>query len=247
MKSLFMLILISLFLAAFSSNAALPFTDDFESGNTSAWSSSVPRPILNTYGGAPCTATVGVTMDAALTGLFGFQTEICDSSGYLQDNSPSNETSYRAIFDFNPNTANIPSGFGEVIFQANSDLPVAKAFELSLFNNAGTLEIRAYGYSDAGTTSSFISIALPDFNTHTIGVGFKTATADGNNDGELVLELDQIPAATSFINLDNDTLAISNVRLGFVGSLAQQGVIYYDNFYSDVNSLPVTLTHFEIE
>jgi len=78
----------------------LIFSDGFEGGSLSAWTSSV------TGGG-----DLSVTAQAALKGNFGLQALINDNTSlYVTDDSPTAEKRYRARFYFDPNGITMASG-----------------------------------------------------------------------------------------------------------------------------------------
>ena len=251
MKSLLLVLLLSL--CSFDSKAAFSFSDGFESGSTSGWDATVPRPVIK----GPCSSTLNVIDQTPMpkprpmSDVYFLEATICDAApgpvALVEDDSPNDESSFRAMFDFNPNTANIALNGEIVIFRALSFTPNLPVVDISLFNNMGNLEIRAYGYNDAGSRAGSISFQLPDLNTHRIGIGWSASSGPGSNDGVLELELDQIPAMSSISNLDNDTLSVDFVHLGNISSANNSGTIWFDQYDSDDESLPVSLMSFDVE
>ncbi|MFK8010734.1 MAG: hypothetical protein AB8B80_01750 [Marinicellaceae bacterium] len=230
-------------------HAAFSFSDDFESGDTSAWGATIP--IAENFVNG-CNASLSVNASAASSGNFGLEATICDTNAgiaVVQDFSPNLEQSYRAIFDFNPTNAFITDGQELVIFQARANPASSIALELRLYRAGMNYEIRAYAFDDSDSAVGPVSIPLPDLNVHRIGVGFSAASGPGNDDGSLTLELDQVPVAPGDVltGIDNDTKLIDSARLGIINSTGNAGSVYFDKFNSDSAILPVTLMQFEVD
>ena len=86
------------------------FSDGFESGSLSAWTSS--------SGGA----RLSVTTDAALIGVKGLRAVVNGNSpSYVQDGSPADESSYHARFYFNPNSTKTGGAASYILTGLNSN------------------------------------------------------------------------------------------------------------------------------
>ena len=171
--------------------ADLIFADGFESGNLSAWSSSV------TDGG-----DLSAAGEAALVGSYGLKAVADDIQAiYVVDDTPSGEARYRAHFHFDPNSAGMTSGatfpilFG-MVDASNPGLRVEFRYY------SGSYQVRARLLDDAGgwTSSSWFTISDAP---HTLEVDWKAATAAGANNGYLTFWIDGTQQA-NLTGVDND-------------------------------------------
>jgi subtilisin family serine protease len=202
----------------------LIFKDGFESGDLSAWSGAV------TGGG-----DLSATSNAALIGNYGMQAVINDNTSlYVRDIEPVNQSRYRARFYFNPNSIGMASGNNHNIFVARTGSG-ANVFVLQLNNNTGTTsgyQIRTQILSDGGSATNGTYFNLSNA-THFIEIDWQAATAAGANNGSMTLWVDGVQRSTS-PNIDNDARRVEEVRLGAVGGLdtGTRGTYYFDAFES---------------
>ena len=193
----------------------LIFTDEFESGTLSAWTAS------STNGG-----NLSVSLNAALSGSFGLQATITNTSGMLvRDDTPSAEPRYRARFYFNPNSITMASGDSITLFQG---LDASGQIVLSIqFNRSTTsYQLRARSYDSRSV--NFVN--TPYFNisnaTHLVEV-------DWGNDGHLTFWIDGMQQA-NLTGINNNTYTIERVRLGAptMSIAGTSGTFYLDAFES---------------
>jgi RHS repeat-associated protein len=198
------------------------FADGFESGNLSAWSSSVTG-----------SGDLSVTSGAALVGSFGMQALINDTGGiYARDDSPSNETRYRARFRLDPNSVSIPSGNRFDILETRNSANGA-VFRVELGHvSASQYSLRLTVLDDGGSYSSSASYTTSDAPQELL-VDWQSATAAGANNGTIRLYVDGVER-TSLTGRDTDGRRIEHVRLGAVGSIdtGTSGTLFFDQFQS---------------
>ena len=201
---------------------ALPdliFTDGFESGSFSAWSSA------STGAG-----DLSVTTSAALVGSNGMQVVINDTTNmYTVDDTPNAETRYRARFYFDPNSLSMADGNAHYILIAYDTTAV---FNMDFRIFSGSYQIRLRQQNDSQTTSSTAWVTISDA-PHFIEMDWWAATAAGANNGGVTLWIDGVQAG-SLSGLDNDTRRIEQVRFGAVSGIdvSTLGTYYLDAFES---------------
>ena len=199
----------------------LIFSDGFESGDFSVWSS--------VYTGD---GDLTVSPDAALVGSFGMHALINDNFAlYVQDDNPIAEDHYQTSFYFDPNS--IPMGQGDIlaIFFAYADpATVVIRFELRYFN--GVYQVRPRMVTDSGTWASGPWIALAD-TPQRFQLDWQGASAPAANNGSLVFWIDGVLRA-SISGVDNDTRRIDYIRMGSVAAAmpTTRGVLFFDQFQS---------------
>jgi hypothetical protein len=196
------------------------FTDGFESGNLSAWSSS------KTDNG-----DLSVSTAAALVDGYGFQANLDDSVPiYVTHLRPVGETAYSASFYFDPNSLVIAEGNNFLIFSGNSE--TTRLVVVHLRFSAGLYQINASVLDDRGWTLSSGWVVLSDA-PHLLEFNWKAATAPASNDGIFVWKVDGIEQL-HLTALDNDTRLIDRVQLGGVAGVdaGTQGALYFDQFVS---------------
>lgn len=200
--------------------ADLIFKDSFESGNLSAWSSSVTD-----------SGDLSVNAAAALVGSFGLKAVI-DSNGaiYVQDNTPASESSYHARFYFDPNSIPMAAGNAHYIFVGRNG--TVEIFRVEFRRNNGKYEVRAQAANDGtgylNTPWSVISDA-----SHYIEIDWKASSAAGAKNGYIKLLIDNVLKGTKS-GIDNDTRRVDDARLGPSGSIdtGTRGTYYFDAFES---------------
>ncbi len=197
------------------------FTDNFESGNLSAWS-----------GSALDGGDMGVTTQAAITGTYGLQAVIDDNNSlYVVDWRPYEETRYRARFYFDPNSITMASGNAHYLFYAlNRDDGIVARLELQYASS--TYQVRAAAVNDASAWNTTAWTTISDA-PHYLEFDWQAASAAGANDGALIFWVDGTQAG-AFTAIDNDTRRVDKVRLGAVAEIdnGTRGTYYFDAFES---------------
>jgi serine protease len=200
----------------------LIFADGFESGNLTAWSSSMID------GG-----DLSVGPSAAVVGSQGLQALIDDNNPLVViDESPAAETRYRARFYFDPNS--IPMGVGDahLFFQGFAGSGVTQVLQLELRFQATGYEVRSLLFNDAKVWISTNWIPLSDA-PHSLELDWRAATAAGANNGGLTFWIDGVQQS-NLTGIDNDTRRIDQVRLGAAGGvdIGTRGTYFFDAFES---------------
>jgi len=200
----------------------LIFADGFESGNLTAWSSSL------VHGG-----DLSVSPSAALLGDQGLQVLIDDNNTlFVIDESPAAETRYRVRFYFDPNSIPMAIGDAHVIFQGFSGSGTVQLLQLELRFQATGYEMRGLLLNDAKVWISTSWFPLSDA-PHTLELDWRAATAAGANNGGLTFWIDQVQQA-GLTGVDNDTRRIDQVRLGAASGIdaGTRGIYFLDAFES---------------
>jgi uncharacterized protein YjiK len=199
----------------------LIFADDFESGNLSAWSSSVVD-----------AGDLSVTAAAVLVGSKGLQAVIDDNNNlFVTDDRPNAEPRYRVRYYFDPNSISMVSGDNHNIFNGYAGTSTAVVRGQFRFSS-GVFQIRFGLLNDSGTWLNTNWFTISDAR-HPVEIDWKAATAAGANNGYLTLWIDGIQKV-SLTSVDNDTRRIDRVRLGAVTGLdtGTRGTYYFDAFVS---------------
>jgi len=197
---------------------------------------------------------IAVNGTAALEGSFGMQVGVSTGSqlAFVQDDSPSGETIYRASFVINPNDVGInpiPSRLS--IFEAftnttanNTCQPSCPAFFPAIsvyleyiFPPVGQFQIRPWVWGNQGGAAAAARLPLP-VKTGSYRVCFELETG---NPGTLRAAVVSLPAAcpgtyTTSVNTINSQVAVEFVRLGATGpdnfAPDNSGSFYLDSFES---------------
>ncbi|HEY3311768.1 MAG TPA: right-handed parallel beta-helix repeat-containing protein, partial [Anaerolineales bacterium] len=198
------------------------FSDGFESGDFSSWSST--------------TADVGamtVTPTDAIIGLYGMQVTINNNNpAFITDATPNAENSYHARFYFNPASLLMANNQQFILFRADTStgLPVLKT-ELA-FSSAKGYQIRTSALTNANRWkySAWYSVST---SQHAIEFFWLAATAPRAKNGMLSLWIDGIQQA-NLAGIDNDLYRIDQVNLGAVQNISTgtRGSLYIDSFES---------------
>jgi len=199
----------------------LIFTDNFESGNFSAWSSST------TDG-----ADLSTSAMAALLGINGLQTLIDnDNPIYVADDNPTAERHYRVRFYFDPNSIQMANNDSYAIFNGLTGTST-EVLRVGFIKSSGNYQLRGRLLNDNSTWLNTSWFTISD-NWHFIELDWKAATAIGANDGGLTLWIDGTQVA-DLTGVDNDTRRIDRVRLGAVAGIdsGTRGTPYFDAFES---------------
>lgn len=205
------------------------FSDDFESGGFSFWTSSI--------GGAANTTTSALPGPLEPGSLRGLQVTL-PGAGYLTDNTPAAETSYHARFVFNRNT--LTSGTN-----ANTALSLLQArtsangqvLALEYRFTAGSAQVRTLMDRSTGGTLTGAWITLTP-GTHTLQVDWASGPATGGSAGSLRLLVDGVSRSLQTGN--TSTLRIETTWLGVSAgmSTSSSGRAYFDTFNSTRFTMP---------
>ena len=197
------------------------FSNGFESGNLSAWSSSTTD-----------AGDLSVTTASALVGSYGLQAVINDNNSiYVTDDSPNAETRYRARFYFDPNSISMANNDAHYLLYGYTDTSTI-VVRVELRYSKGNYQLRASIRNDSSgwTNSSWFSISDA---SHFIEIDWRGSTASGANNGSLTFWIDGIQRA-NLTGVDNDTRRIDRVQLGAVSGIdsGTRGTYYFDAFES---------------
>jgi hypothetical protein len=199
----------------------LIFADGFESGNFSAWTSSVTN-----------NGNLSVSPGAALSGSYGLQATFNNTNPMnVQTDSPNAEPRYRARFYFDPNSIPMVSGDAHIFFQGNAGTTTAVVRGSFRFSNS-KYQVRFGLINDGGTwlnTSWFDISDAPQ----PIEIDWGAATSAGANNGFLTLWINGVQKA-NLTGIDNDTRRIDRVLLGPRSAIdsGTQGTYFFDAFES---------------
>jgi RHS repeat-associated protein len=207
--------------SATQSSSDLIFTDGFESGSLSAWSS------------VQSDSDLSVSASAAHQSNYGMQVLINDP-GYhrVADYSPVDETHYRARFYFDPNSVSMTSGASLNIFHGvDTNLGVIVS-SVEFSNESGIYKLRSSIRRDNGVNKFTNKYTISD-DWHVVEIEWQTSSAPGANNGFMSLWIDGTLMQT-LGSVDNDTHSIGEAHLGVtaMGSPTTTGTIYFDHFES---------------
>jgi hypothetical protein len=205
-----------------TSSPDLIFANGFESGNFSAWSSSA------TNNGA-----LSVSTAAAIVQTYGMRAGInSNTSIYVTDNSPTNESRYRARFYFNPNSITMSSGNAHYLLYGLTGSGVTTVrVEFGWSGTSYRIRAAVSNNSTTFTTTSWFNISNAP---HYIEFDWLAATGSGTNDGGLTLWIDGVQRA-NLTGINNNTRRIESVQLGAVAGIdsGTRGATYFDAFRSN--------------
>jgi hypothetical protein len=198
------------------------FSDGFESGDLSAWDAA------NNPGG-----DLTASANAAMTGSFGLDALVNDTSGlYVQDDTPADESYYRASFQFDPNgfdPGELQNHFRTRIFIGFEDGP-RRLFAVVLRRIAGQYAIMGRARLDDNSQANTGFVNITD-DVHTIDLYWKRSSGPDANDGTFEISIDGVP--TSLTGLDNSISSVDFVRLGALSvKSGAAGNLYWDQFQS---------------
>ena len=195
------------------------FTDSFESGNISAWTS-------NSVDGGD----LSVSTAAALSGSRGIQAVFDDNNSlYVRDDSPNAELRYRARFYFDPNTIQMTSGNKHFIFKGFVGAST-EVLQIEFGQTSGAYQVRASLLNDGSTWTYTNWFNISDAS-HVIEFDWRAASGAGANNGGLTLWIDGVQKA-DLSGVDNDTRRIDRIRLGALSGVdsGTRGTYYFDAF-----------------
>lgn len=201
------------------------FSDGFESGNTSAWSSETDAE-----------NDLTVSTAARLVGSQGLAALIDNTTSmYVRSDHPVAEPRYRARFYFDPNSITMASADIHSLFNGRT-ASGANVFTIQ-FNYTTTTtppsyRIRPQIYNNAGSATSGSYQVISDA-PHYIEIDWQADTAAGATNGALTLWIDGVLKQT-MSTIDNETLRVEEVRLGPLTGLdaGTLGTYFLDAFES---------------
>ncbi len=199
----------------------LIFADNFESGNLSAWPSSVID-----------SGDLSISAAAALMGSQGLQALIDDNNPiYVADDRPASEPRYRTRFYLDPNSVPMVSGDGNNPFLAYAGSST-EVLRIGFGFTNGVYQVRVGLINDSGAWQNTSWFTISDA-PHAIELDWRAATSAGANNGGLTLWIDGIQKA-NLTGVDNDTRRIDAVRLGAASGIdtGTRGTIFFDAFES---------------
>lgn len=203
------------------SSSDVIFADSFESGNLSAWSSSL------TDG-----TDLSASQTAALIGATGLRTVIDDNNAiYVTDDIPNAEPRYRARFYFDPNSITMASGDTHFIFKGFTGT-TTEVLRMEFRRSSGAYQIGTSLVNDGSTWTSTSWFTISDAS-HFIEIDWRASTGAGANNGGLTLWIDGVQQE-NLTGVDNDTRRIDRVRLGSLTGIdtGTRGTYYFDAFES---------------
>ncbi len=203
----------------------LVFKNNFQSGTLSAWSSSV------TDGG-----DLSVSAAAGLGSTsMGLQAVVDDTVGiYVQDDTPNDDTHYRARFYFDPNgfdPGEANHAFRTRIFIAFEENPNRRLVAIVLKRQGGAYSIMGRTRLDDNTQADTGFVPISD-EPHVIEFEWKRSTTPDANDGWFELWIDGNYARLRS-QLDNNRSSVDFVRMGALSvKNGAAGTLYWDQFES---------------
>jgi hypothetical protein len=197
-------------------------TDGFEMGDFSRWGYAV------TDGD-----DLSISTAAAMHGDYGMAALIDDTiSIYVKDGEPVDEPRYRARFDFDPNSIDLPDG-GEFAVLRGYNAAGDTDFTVSVRLISGVYQVKASMWSDSHAYAATSYFPITD-SPHALEIDFQAASSTQANDGSLILWIDGTEV-TPIQGIDNDTRTVDSVRLGVIDppNVEIGGAVYIDDFVSD--------------
>ncbi len=195
------------------------FSDSFESGNFSAWTSSV------TDGGNLSVSTTG-----AMDGSRAMNARINDNNVLsVTKNLSTAGTSYKGFFRFDPNSISMVSGNTFWIF-AGGDASGVDKISVRLRRYAGAYQLQSQAKDNAGVMQSSGWYNISDI-PHRVELTWQAADA-GKSNGYLLLSLDNAVNIANLTGFNNSQVRVNMVKLGAVNGIdsGTRGTIIFDNF-----------------
>ncbi len=200
----------------------LIFADDFETGDTSAWSSTANH-----------RGTLSVTTEAALSGAYGLQIEITNTRPrYVRDDTPADLSRYYARFLLAPNTLSMATDETLEVFLATVKNAKIVLLQVQLGYEGGDYIVRGQVQQDDG---SWLSTGWTMISSapHAISIEWAAASSSGANDGHFDFFVDDV-LVEALTGLDNDQNLIVQAYLGAPDNIGAgtSGMFFIDNFES---------------
>jgi hypothetical protein len=157
---------------------------------------------------------------------------VIDSNGaiYVQDNTPANESHYRARFYFDPNSIPMANGNAHNILVGYSGS--ITPFIVQFSYTSGNYQLRAQALNDGAGYLSTNWYTISDA-PHFVEIDWQASSAIGANNGTITLWIDGVLKQTKS-GVDNDTRRIEEIRLGPSSGIdnGTRGTYYLDAFES---------------
>ncbi len=199
------------------------FADGFESGDFSAWFG------LNTGNG-----DLYVCAAAAMEGSYGACVDVVSQKRkQMWDQSMTDASRYRTRFYFDPNGLSMGNNEKIRLMQLRTGVDTIRPAFVQVRYIGGGYEIRMRAQTDAGVTLSGSWYPIADAAV-AIEIDWMAATGDGDDNGYVTLWLNGVEMGT-ISGIDNDTLRVNEVKLGFTSRLGTKiisGTFYLDAFVS---------------
>jgi hypothetical protein len=201
------------------------FRDGFETADTSRWSAT-----------ASDSGDLAVTAGAAMKGTaFGLRARVDDTASlYVQDDTPADETTYRARFYFDAGAfdpGEAQSHFRTRIFIAFEEAPTRRLMAVVLRRQGGQYSLMGRARRDDNTQAStaFFPIAT---GPHWVEVRWARASAPAAADGRFELWIDGTLKASD-TTLDSSVSSVDFVRMGALSvKTGASGTLRFDEFES---------------
>jgi subtilisin-like proprotein convertase family protein len=201
------------------------FSDGFESGDTSAWSG------VNT-GAGDLTVCPGGAMNGTSQGLCVSVTT--NKRKQVWDDTPSDETHYRARFYFDPNGLSMGNNEKIRIAQSRTGSDLIRPFSVQIRRYSGQYQLRLRAQSDLYVYTDTAWYTITN-DVHVIEVDWQASSGPGADDGTLTFYLDGVLKQT-LSGIDSDTQVVNTLKMGFTSRLEGKnisGTFYIDEFVSD--------------
>jgi len=202
----------------------LIFEDGFQSGDLTRWSAASTDGFDLNVGGAG-------GMAGTSAGLQAFVNDT--NSLFVQDDTPSAESRYRARFYFDPNgfdPGEAQSHFRTRIFIA-FDGSGFRVLTLVLKRQGGAYSIEGRVRLNDGTRADTGFFPITD-GPHFFEFDWQRASAPGALDGLFTLRIDNAIVST-LTSLDNDSIPVDFARMGALSiKTGAAGTLFYDQFES---------------
>ena len=201
------------------------FADGFESGDLSAWSSAA-------IGGGDLSVATEAALRATTAGL---RAVVDDAAAlYVQDDSPEDETRYRARFYFDPNGFDPGESQGRFrvrLLVGFEEDPTRRVFAIVLRRMGGQYALLGRARLDDDSQAETAFVAITD-GPHFVELDWVPSSGPDANDGSFALWVDGTPVST-LSGLDNNRSTVDLVRLGALSVKAgASGTLYWDEFES---------------
>jgi hypothetical protein len=196
-------------------------SDDFESGDLSAWSYAVTDE-----------GDLSVSETAAIGGAYGLQAVVDDNrSIYLVDGTPEGEAAYAARFYFDSSSISMASGNAHTVMLGQDAAGLA-VFRVDLRSFQGDFQLRGVAILDQ--TPSYVTPWWTITNgPHFIEALWRASSSEDAGDGSFALLVDDATVEGNDF-LDIDTRLVDSVRFGAVSGVdaGTRGTYHFDSFSS---------------
>ncbi len=197
----------------------LIFSNGFESGSLSGWTSSATN-----------SGHLTVSPSAALVGWYGLKATISDRNAmYVTDETPTSEKSYHARFYFDPNSITMKNGDEFTLFYGYSGKST-QALRLEMQSSSGKYQLRASIKDDGSSwkTGSWYTISDAP---HAVELFWLASTSSSAKNGSVTLWIDGLEQG-SVTKVDNDKRRIDMIRLGVIDGIdsGTHGTVFFDTF-----------------